>query len=390
MKNHIFISYRHESTDHARAVRRLGELLRQAKLPVELDQFYLEDHPGGPDEGWPKWCEDNANESACVLIIASEGWFAAYDKTAQPGIGLGAATEADLFRQEFYDKQGNNARIRLVFLHELSVDKVPPRLKPWHKFQPFNQASELDGLIHWIAERLNLQAIESPTVRWPEPIQFQPDLANRNLKEWPAIIDLLSGKARERILIYEGCSGVGKSFLISQAAHYAKMLGIRVVRVDFKVDADISSVLGKFDLELGDALPNFSREGASKTHLLRKDLRNLRQPVLLIFDTYDEPVVLNKPLADWFSQNILNEVETSPSLAVIVAGQKSPDFANASWRDFAKPLPLEPITKIEHWEPWIDRRYPGLHEKGDLQTVLKLAGGNPAVVSSFCEALSKS
>jgi hypothetical protein len=50
-----------------------------------MDQFYLNDHPGGPDEGWPKWCEDCANKSVCVLIIAFEGWFAAYDKTAEPG-----------------------------------------------------------------------------------------------------------------------------------------------------------------------------------------------------------------------------------------------------------------------------------------------------------------
>jgi hypothetical protein len=84
-----------------------------------MDQFYLNDHPGGPDEGWPKWCEDCANKSVCVLIIAFEGWFAAYDKTAEPG-GLGAATEADLFRQALWDEKGNNARIHLAFLHQVA------------------------------------------------------------------------------------------------------------------------------------------------------------------------------------------------------------------------------------------------------------------------------
>jgi hypothetical protein len=74
MRNQVFISYRHESTEHKEAVRRLGTLLSQAKIPVQLDQFFLENNPGGPDEGWPKWCEDSAIESKCVLIIASEGW----------------------------------------------------------------------------------------------------------------------------------------------------------------------------------------------------------------------------------------------------------------------------------------------------------------------------
>jgi len=34
MRNQVFISYRQESPEHAREVRRLGELLRQAGLPV--------------------------------------------------------------------------------------------------------------------------------------------------------------------------------------------------------------------------------------------------------------------------------------------------------------------------------------------------------------------
>ena len=95
---HVFISYRHEP-EHARAVRLLGELLRRSGLPVEVDQFYLEQHPGGPDEGWPKWCADRAEKSACVLVIPSKGWFAAYDGTTIARGGYGVATEAGLIRQ---------------------------------------------------------------------------------------------------------------------------------------------------------------------------------------------------------------------------------------------------------------------------------------------------
>jgi hypothetical protein len=80
MLNQVFRSYRHESPEHAHAVRRLDELLQQSKIAMALDQLLLDDYPGGPDEGWPKWCKDRANDSACALIIASEGWFAAYNK----------------------------------------------------------------------------------------------------------------------------------------------------------------------------------------------------------------------------------------------------------------------------------------------------------------------
>jgi SEFIR domain-containing protein len=344
MLNQMFISYRNESPEHARAVRRLGELLRHARIPVMLDRFFLDENPGGPDlGGWPKWCEDCANQSQCVLIIASEGWFATYDKTAQPGSGLGAATEADLFRQTLWDDMGNNARIRLAFLHNVAAEKVPVRLRAWHQFRPFDADAQLDQLIRWLADCLGLQGIQPPTVRWPAPVEFEPDLADRNKKEWPAVVDLLAGHSRERILLLEGGSGLGKSELVRQAAAYAKKLGLPVARVDFRVGTlNTEAILGQLYLDLGDHLPNFSREGANKTFLLCKDLRALRQPVFLILDSYEDAAD-NKPVADWLNQQLLTEVENAFSLAVVVAGQRVPDLAKVGWRDLARHLRLEPI-----------------------------------------------
>jgi hypothetical protein len=389
MLQHVFISYRHESLEHARTVRRLGELLRQAEIPVALDQFHLEEHPGGPDLGWPKWCEDCANQSACVLIIGSEGWFSAYEKTASPGLGLGAATEADLFRQALWDEQGNNTRIRLAFLHNLSIQQVPVRLRAWHQFRPFDNDDQLNQLIGWVAGCLGLGSVELPTVRWPEPLEFRPNLADR-LREWPAIAELLAGRSRERILLFEGPSGLGKSALVRQATGYARTLGVPVVQLDLKGGGlDLEGILGQFYLDLGQSLPDFSREGASKTHLLRKDLRGLRQPVLVIFDTY-EGCVGNQTVVDWMNQQFLIEVETALGLAVIVAGQRVPDYNGARWQDQARHFALKPITEIEHWEPWVEQHYPDFQKKGaDLNTVMMFAQGNPAVVSSAVETISK-
>ena len=391
MARHVFISYRHESKEHARAVRRLGELLRQAKIPVALDQFYLDDHPGGPDlGGWPKWCEDGANQSACILIIASEGWFAAYEKTTPPGVGLGAATEADLFRQALWDEQGNNARIRLAFLHDVAADKVPRRLRGWHQFRPFDNDDQLNWLLRWVANCLGLEDLELPSVHWPEPVPFRPNLADRTREEWPAVIELLASRSAHRILLYEGASGLGKSLLVRQAAAYAKPMGIAVALVDFKGGPrDVSGILGQLDLEIGEYLPNFPREGANKPHLLRRDLRTLRKPILIIFDTYED-VANNANVVDWLSQQFFSEVETALGVAVIIAGQQVPDYSKAGWRDLVRHLQLKPITEIEHWAPWVDQHYPDFRKKGaDLQTVLMITGGNPLLVSQICEGISK-
>jgi hypothetical protein len=388
----VFISYRHETPEHARAVRRLGELLRQAKVPVALDQFCLEENPGGPNVGWAKWCEDRANESACVLIVASEGWFAAYDKTAPLGTGTGAASEADLIRQWLYDEKADNPRIRLAFLHDLSARQVPVRLRAWHQFRPLDSDEQLNQLLRWISDCLGLRRIELPKVRWPEPPEpeFAPDLADRVKEEWSAIVDLLAGRSRERILLYEGATGVGKSVLVREAARYAKRLNIPVVHVDFKGGgSDTTEILGQFELELQEHLPNFCREGANKIHLLRRDLRALRQPILVIFDTY-EHCADNKPVADWLNQQLFPEIETARGLAVIVAGQRVPDYRNASWPELVRYLSLGPITEIDQWQRWVEYHYPDLQKKGvDLPTLVMASGGNPAVMSGLFETISK-
>jgi hypothetical protein len=375
MRKQVFISYRHESKEHAANVHRLGVLLRKANIPVELDQFYLETHPGGPDFGWPQWCEDRANESECVLIIASEGWFDAYEKKGTPRSGLGAATEADLFRQALWDAKGYNERIRLTYLHQLDEAKIPVRLRAWHRFRPFALSEDLQQLIRWIADRLGRNDIEQPVIDWPSAIPYKPKIADRNKKEWPAIVDLLCGVSRERILLVEGKSGVGKTELIRQTKAYSKILRIPTAHVDFKAGiVHTDSVLGQIRLDLRDQLPAFIRDGTNKDYLLREDLRSLRQPVLLIFDTY-ESAASNKPVTDWLSQILLSEVETSLGLAVIVAGQEVPDPTFASWRDYARCLSLEPILEVEEWQSWADDLYPNFNEKGDLRTLVTATGG---------------
>lgn len=385
MRQQVFISYRHESPQHARAVRRLGELLRQAKVSVVLDQFYLDEHPGGPDVGWPKWCEDCATESACVLIIASEGWFEAYEKPVALG-GLGAASEANVFRNTLYRERGNNTRIRLAFLNDVPV-QIPDALLGWQQFRPFASDDELDHLIRWVAERLGVENIDLPTIAWPEPLPFRPDLADRGNIEWPAITELIAGRSRNRILMYEGASGLGKSALVGQAAIYARNSSVPVVYVDCKGAAiDLARIVGQFDADLDLQLPNFSRE--RQTHLLRIELRSLRRPVLVIFDTY-EHVLDNQTISDWVNQQLLAEVETARGLLVVISGQRVPDYREMGWRDLVRHIHLEPITQLEHWKPWIERHYPDFQRMGDLPTVLTAAEGNPAVVSGFCEATSK-
>jgi len=353
-----------------------------------LDQFYLEDHPGGPDEGWPKWCEDGAIESACVLIVASEGWFATYDKSEPPGQGLGAATEADLFRQEIWNQRGYNERIRLIVLHQLEANKMPIQLRSWHHFRPFD-APGPDEMIRWLRERLRVEIGTSySSVQWPVPIQFQPDIADR-IKEWHAAVDLLAGSSKERVLLLEGGSGVGKSQLARQSAQYARKLSIPVALIDFKGGTlTTDDVLEQIDLEIGALLPNFSQEQPKKSYTLRKDLRALRQPMLFIFDSYEDAAE-NQNIVDWLNVQFLGDLASAPAVAVIIAGQKTPERANTNWRELARHFSFTPITELVHWKEWASRRYPNVQE-GALDILLKATGGQPSLMTSLCEGIAKS
>lgn len=240
-----------------------------------------------------------------------------------------------------------------------------------------------------MADCLGLTNIQPPTVRWPAPLAgYEPDLANRQLAEWPAIVNLLAGNSRERILLFKADSGLGKSELLRQAAKYAGRLGIPSAQVNFKGGLNLADLLGSIDLGLGSLLPNFSREGATKTPLLRKDLRALRRPALVLFDHYED-VAEDKVITDWLNEQFLPEVETSLGLTVILGGREVPDRKSAGWRDLARPLSLEPITQLEHWERWIARRYPAFRDKGaHLPTIMMVARGNPGVVAAACEAIA--
>ena len=156
--NQVFISYRQEDDAYAATVRSLADQFKNQGLPVVLDQVLLDENPGGPDEGWPRWCEAHAEKSACVLICCSRGWFDSYRGVGAPGSGLGAALEAAVFSQGIYNEKQHNARIRLVILNNFSVADIPPRLQAWHIFRPSAQPADFDLMTRWIRKRLAMPA----------------------------------------------------------------------------------------------------------------------------------------------------------------------------------------------------------------------------------------
>lgn len=148
----IFISYRQESDALSAQVLALAERLIQSNITVELDRLYFRAHPGGPPEGWPKWCENQVTLAHKTLIVASPGWFAAYEGKASAGTGLGAAYEAGLVQQMLYNAQGRNDQFRLVFLAPMAASAVPVGLQRWHQYMLYKGDSEFSDLLAWLSD----------------------------------------------------------------------------------------------------------------------------------------------------------------------------------------------------------------------------------------------
>ena len=68
----VFLSYRQTDDEYKQRVRAFGERLRNCGIDVILDQFFLDDNPAGPNEGWDKWSSDRALNTKYVLIVSTE------------------------------------------------------------------------------------------------------------------------------------------------------------------------------------------------------------------------------------------------------------------------------------------------------------------------------
>jgi hypothetical protein len=154
MLDQVFVSYRRENDAHVERVRRFAEELRKQELVVAFDEFYLRDHPGGPDEKWSRWCINQARESACVLIIGSPGW---YDAFGSPQVelsaeGRGAAAEAHVIQEQLYVSKWRATRHRIVLLDDADKEGLPTEIAGWRIFRPNSSAQDKEDLIRWAVE----------------------------------------------------------------------------------------------------------------------------------------------------------------------------------------------------------------------------------------------
>ena len=131
----VFISYSHDSPEHADRVLALADRLRQDGLDSILDQYFL----GSPDEGWPRWMDRQVRAANFVLMICTPTYYRRVMGEEQPGVGHGVNWEGNLIYQHFYQDATINKRFLPILLEEASASDIPVPFRGVAKYRPMTQ-----------------------------------------------------------------------------------------------------------------------------------------------------------------------------------------------------------------------------------------------------------
>jgi hypothetical protein len=120
----IFISYSHDSAEHANRVLNLAQQLRGEGFDAWIDQFEV-----FPEEGFPRWMSTEIAKADYVLVICSKIYLRRFEGREGEGKGLGANFESFLITQELHDSSMMNRKFIPVLLGPSQDSDIPKLLR---------------------------------------------------------------------------------------------------------------------------------------------------------------------------------------------------------------------------------------------------------------------
>ena len=168
----VFISYSHDSLEHARRVMGLAERLRKDGVDAQLDQYVA----GTPERGWPRWMEDQLDSSEFVLVICTETYRQRFLGREEPNKGKGADWEGSLITLEMYHVRNNTSKfVPLLFDHQ--DERFIPRQLSAHTHYLLNSEANYDKLYAFLTGQAGIRprklgSIRTQTREAVEPLTF--------------------------------------------------------------------------------------------------------------------------------------------------------------------------------------------------------------------------
>jgi hypothetical protein len=388
----VFVSYSHDSETHKGRVAEFVARLRGEGIDVVYDQDLAK--VGGPDEGWPRWCERQIVESDYVLACCTAMFHERFEGKQPTGVGHGVAWEASSIRQYLYENPNANQRVRTVILEEGDRVHIPGKLRPFHVFLPKNDQSYAE-LLGWLKAApatvgVAAEASTDVAVAWLPPAEdFARGLADRS-EEFERFRTMLAGRDAHRALLVQGPSNSGKTALIDECIAYAEHRGVPFSRIDFKGGLPLEDVFEALVLDFGKAMlpETLTCERSARSFKVIADLLALRKPCFIAFDTYQEAPQGGH---DWIEKQLLPRIGRCPALVVAVAGQIIPEHGGRSWAPLAYTTALRPIMSVEDWCDYIPRKHGSTAVTPEqIQTLTRATNGDPGLTSMLIGTLVQS
>jgi tetratricopeptide (TPR) repeat protein len=221
----VFISYSHDSPEHADRVLALSDELIQDGINCILDQYET-----SPPEGWPKWMDRHIRNSDFVIMICTEAYYRRVMGEEEPGKGLGVKWEGKLIYQHIYKADAENTRFIPVLFESGKVEHIPMPLQDATYYyvhteqgyedlyrrltnQPRTTKPKL-GKLRKLPPRERKQDFFAPRVSLAKLPSTSPDLFGRE-KEL-AMLDAAWENPKINVLSLVAWGGVGKTALVNK------------------------------------------------------------------------------------------------------------------------------------------------------------------------------
>jgi SEFIR domain len=229
----VFISYSHDSLEHARRVLGLAECLRKDGLDAQLDQYVA----GTPAEGWPRWMLDRLDWAEFVLVVCRETYYRRFRGHEKPATGRGADWEGNLITLEMYGAKSTTTKFAPVLFDGQNERFIPEPLRG-HTQYLLNSEENYDKLYAFLVGQAGVSAWELGPVKTlarnpAEPLRFDvsdmsacqlplSNLPERNLfftGREDVLAQLQEALAAQSRVALSGLGGVGKTQTAFEYAH---------------------------------------------------------------------------------------------------------------------------------------------------------------------------
>jgi tetratricopeptide (TPR) repeat protein len=126
----VFLSYSWDSEAHKQRVLALAQRLRADGVDAWLDRF-----TSFPEQGWPRWMQDEIERAQFVVVLATEKYAQRFAGNAPAGTGLGATWEGAIITQDLYEAGGRNQKFLPAIFAGADSAHIPKPLRPFTHFR---------------------------------------------------------------------------------------------------------------------------------------------------------------------------------------------------------------------------------------------------------------